>query len=366
MDNRRLREHFDWPLLWTTLIITVIGLMNLHSATLGPGGEPSRLFWLQFGYAAVGLVVLILATLLDYRILERLAYPIYALSIFFLLVVMAIGVARGGAQSWIPLGPVNFQPIEFTKLSIVIVLAKWFHDHPSLSGYRLWELFIPGLLVAVPVGLVVIQPDLGGALLLLMMMAAVFLFVRIELWTLATAGVAAIIAAPLAYFFALSPYQQARILVFLDPEAEPRGRGYNTIQSKIAIGAGQLFGRGFNNGTQSKLKFLPAHHTDFIFSVLAEEWGFVGCISVLLLFFLLLFLGLRTAKRAKERFGVVLAFGLVAMFFWQIFVNVGGAIGLLPVTGVTLPFLSYGGSSLVVNFAAIGLLLNIGMRRFMF
>ena len=364
--DRRLREYFDWPLVSCVLTIMICGLVNLFSATLTPGSPPDRLFWMQCAYAVVGLILMTMATLVDYRVLERLAYPIYGLAVGLLLLVKVIGVARGGAQCWISLGPVNFQPIEFAKLAIIIVLAKWFHDHPSISGYRLWELIVPGIFVGVPVGLLIIQPDLGGAMLLLLLMGAIFLFVRIEIWTLSAAGVLAAVTAPLAYFFVLSPYQQDRIKVFLDPNLDPKGKGYNSIQSKIAIGAGEFFGRGWLNGTQSKLKFLPAHHTDFIFSVLAEEWGFVGCLAVLGLFFVLLYLGLRIARRSKERFGVILAFGLVAMFFWQIFVNVGGAMGLIPVTGVTLPFLSYGGSSLLMDFVAIGLLLNVGMRRFMF
>ena len=366
MIDRRAIEHVDWPLVWTTLALMTFGLVNLFSAVANPGEGMGRLFVLQGVYAAAGIVLMCAAILVDYRVLERLAYPIYGIAVGLLILVKVIGVVRGGAQGWIPLGPFNFQPIEFTKIAIVIALAKWFHDHPAIHGYRLWELIGPTALVGVPVGLVLLQPDLGGAMLLLLMMGAMFLFVRIETWTFAIGAVSAAIAAPLSYLFLLSPYQQARIQVFLNPDSDPRGRGYNTIQSKIAIGAGELFGRGFNSGTQSKLRFLPAHHTDFIFSVLAEEWGFLGSSFVLGLFFLFLFFCLRTARRSKDRFGALLAFGLASMFFWQIFVNVGGALGLLPVTGVTLPFFSYGGSALLMNFAAVGLLLNVGMRRFMF
>lgn len=369
--DRRLFEHFDWPLLWTTLALMAFGLVNLFaatsaSATSGVEETIPRLFLMQSIYAVIGLVVMILAIVIDYRVLERLAYPIYAVCVGLLVLVKVIGVVRGGAQGWIPIGPFNFQPVESAKIAVVLALAKWFQDHPALHGYRLWELIGPGILVGIPVGLVIVQPDLGGAMLLLLMMGAIFLFVRIETWTLGIASVGALIAAPLAYFFALSPYQQDRILVFMDPNLDPRGKGYNTIQSKIAIGSGEFFGMGFNQGTAAKLRFLPAHHTDFIFSVLSQEWGFFGSSLVLGTFFLFLFFGLRTARRSKERFGALLSFGLVSMFFWQIFVNVGGALGLLPVTGVTLPFFSYGGSALLMNFIAVGLMLNIGMRRFMF
>lgn len=364
--DRRLLEHFDWPLVWTTLALMTFGLVNLVSATGNPGEGVSRLFLLQCGYAGAGFLIMILCTIIDYRVLERLAWPIFALAVGLLLVVNLIGVVRGGAQGWIPLGPVNFQPIEFAKLAVVIVLAKWFHDRPALHGYSLWALIAPATLIAIPVGLTVVQPDLGGAMLLLLIMGGIFLFVRIETWTLGIATVGAAVAARLAYSFALSPYQQDRILVFLNPEMDPRGKGYNTIHSKIAVGAGQFFGRGWNQGTQGQLRFLPAHHTDFIFSVLAEEWGFIGSTVTLGLFFLFLFFGVRCARRSKERFGAILAFGITSIFFWQIFVNVGGALGLLPVTGVTLPFYSYGGSALLMNFACVGILLNIGMRRFMF
>lgn len=359
-------EHVDGALLVTTGLLVTFGLVNLMSATANPDASAGRLFLFQLSYVLLGVVLMFAAMLLDYRVLERLAYPIYGLAIGLLVLVKAIGVVRGGAQGWIPIGPLNFQPIEFAKVAIVIALAKWFHDHPTVRGYRLWELIGPAILVGVPVGLVMVQPDLGGAMLLLMMMGAIFLFVRIEIWTLGVGALSALIAAPLAYNFLLTGYQKARILVFLNPEMEPRGRGYNVIQSKIAIGAGEFLGRGWHHGTQAKLRFLPAHHTDFIFSVLAEEWGFLGSIFVLGLFFLFLFLCLRIARRSKERFGALLAFGLAAMFFWQIFVNLGGALGLLPVTGVTLPFFSYGGSALLMNFIAVGIVLNVGMRRFMF
>lgn len=366
MIDRRLFEHFDWPLVWATLALMSLGLLNLFSATANTNETMARLFLLQAIYAAVGLGVMALMVVIDYRVLERLAYPIYAVAIALLILVKVIGVVRGGAQGWIPLGPFNFQPVESAKIAVVLVLAKWFHDHPALHGYRLWELIGPAVLVGIPVGLVVIQPDLGGAMLLLLMMGGIFLFVRIETWTLGLGAVSALVSAPLAYFFLLSPYQQDRILVFMNPDLDPRGKGYNTIQSKIAIGSGELFGMGFNQGTQAKFRFLPAHHTDFIFSVLSQEWGFLGSTFTLGLFFLFLFFCLRIARRSKERFGALLAFGLASIFFWQIFVNVGGALALLPVTGVTLPFFSYGGSALLMNFVAVGLMLNIGMRRFMF
>jgi rod shape determining protein RodA len=367
--DRRLLEHFDWALVATTVLLMGAGLVNLFSATAtatDAGTVAGRLFIMQAAYAVTGLFLLAGMVLIDYRVLERVAYPIYGLAVGLLILVKAIGVVRGGAQGWIPIGPVNFQPIEFTKIAVVIALAKWFQDHPAIHGYRLWELFAPGILVGIPVGLVILQPDLGGAMLLMLMMGAIFLFVRIETWTLGIGAASAIIAAPIAYFFMLSPYQQDRIKVFLNPEADPRGKGYNTLQSKIAIGSGQFFGMGWGEGTQARLRILPAHHTDFIFSVLAQEWGFLGSTCVLGLFFLFLFQCLATAQRSKERFGALLAFGLAAMFFWQIFVNIGGALGLLPVTGVTLPFFSYGGSALLMNFAAVGLMLNVGMRRFMF
>ncbi len=366
MIDRRLREHFDWALVYTTLLLLGMGLVNLYSATHDPAAGVDRRFVMQCAYAVAGVGLMVLATLVDYRILERLAYPIYGLAVVLLILVKIVGVSKGGSQAWFALGPINFQPIEFAKIALVIVLAKYFHDHPSPSGYRLAELAVPVTLVAVPVGLVAAQPDLGGAMLLLLMMGAILLFVRIDNLTLAVGAGLAALALPLAYFFLFSSYQQDRILAFLHPELDTRGKGYNAWQSKVAIGAGQLFGRGWNNGTQSKLKFLPAHHTDFVFSVLAEEWGFVGSFVVLGFFFLLLYFAIRTSRRSKERFGGILAFGLAAMFFWQIFVNVGGTLGLLPVTGITLPFFSYGGSALLCNFVAVGLLLNIGMRRFMF
>lgn len=361
--DRRLLEHFDWSIFWVALGITAIGIINLYSATQVAAMQ--RLFFLQLAFVVVGLVALAVTTFLDYRLLEQFAYPIWGTAVALLGLVLIVGAVRQGSRSWFSvLGLANFQPMELGKLALIITLARYFHNRQG--PFNILDLIKPGLLVAVPVVLILLQPDWGGAALYLAISGSVVLYVGVTWFSLGVLTTGGVTALPMLFFFVLTSRQQDRIRVFLNPELDPLGRGYNTIQSKIAVGAGQVFGRGFLNGTQSKLRFLPAHHTDFIFSVLAEEWGFFGCVIVLGFLFALLLVGVRVVHRAKDNFGSLLAFGIVAMFFWQIAVNIGGALGLLPVTGVTLPFLSYGGSSLIVNFAAVGLLLNVSMRRFMF
>lgn len=365
MIDRRVREHTDWTMIWVTVGLASIGVLNLYSATVTPNGPP-RAFFAQLIFVTLGIVVMAVTTLVDYRALEQFAYAIWGFVVLALVAVLFFGVVRHGSRSWIDLGFFDWQPMELAKIAVIIALARWFHNSQKRETYDFWELWQPALLVVIPVALVALQPDWGGALLLSAISASIILYVGMRPVSLAIVSAASGGVAAVLYLFALTERQRGRILVFLNPELDPLGSGYNAIQSKVAVGSGQLVGRGFLNGTQSKLQFLPAHHTDFVFSVLAEEWGFLGSVFVVITLFALLLLGIRVVFRAKDRFGALLAFGIVAMFFWQIFVNIGGALGLVPVTGVTLPFMSYGGSSMVLNFMAVGLLLNVSMRRFMF
>jgi len=253
-----------------------------------------------------------------------------------------------GAQRWLSLGPIVFQPSEFMKITMIWTLAKFFHDDQRRSSYGIRHLLIPLLLVVFPALLVMAQPDLGTALIILASSASLLLFVKVNSRLIITIFLSLLVLAPMAYKFVLKDYQRQRIITFLNPQSDPRGAGYNSIQSMIAVGSGEMLGKGFKKGTQSQLKFLPEHHTDFIFSVFSEEHGFLGSVLLIGLFLAFFSQGLKVAYGSNDKFGMLFSIGIVAIFFWHFFINIGMTIGILPVVGVPLPFISYGGSSLVI------------------
>lgn len=365
--DRRLLQHFNWLLLLLTATLVSIGIVNLVSATHGTtSGEFSPEVRRQLVSVAIGAAGLVVALLFDYRRLERLAIPIYVATNLLLASTLVLAPMTRGNSAWLTFGPVRVQPSEFAKIGLVMALAWTFHRHPPQEIRRLRDLWRPGLVIALPVGLIVLQKDMGVALLTLLVGATYLPFVRVP-WK-AWAGVALAAVAGLVglWSFVLAEYQRKRILDFLDPGRDPLASGYQAIQSKIAIGSGGLLGKGYLEGTQTQLRFLPTQHTDFIFSVLAEEWGFIGSAVVLGLYLTLLLWGLVVARRSKDGFGAMLAVGVVGAFFWPALINIGMVLGLAPVIGVTFPLFSYGGSSLVASLVCIGLLLNVSMRRFMF
>jgi rod shape determining protein RodA len=251
------------------------------------------------------------------------------------------------------------------KIAIVMALAKYFSDQGRNNEYRLRDLALPAFIVVVPALLIIKEPDLGTAILVMAIAASMILLFRVHIKSIVIACVSVIAGAPVIWT-QLKEYQQMRIISFLKPEMDPLGSGYHIAQSKIAIGSGQFLGKGFLQGTQTRLHFLPEQHTDFAFSVLGEEWGFLGSLVLLILFLMLVLWGLAIARNSKDKFGAMMAVGIVAIVFWQVVINVGMVTGLLPVVGIPLIFISYGGSSMVMTMAALGLLMNISMRRFMF
>ncbi len=365
--DRRSLQNFDWVLLGMALLLLSAGLVNLYSATLGgtTEGLPPlfRRQLMALGVAAAGFVT---ALVVDYRRLERWAVPIFLGTLLLLASTLLLAPITRGSRSWLIYGPFSVQPAEFAKIGLVVALARYFHQHPPSEIRRIRDLVPPMLLVAAPVGLIVLQRDLGVAVLTLMIGITYLPFVRIPLraW-IALAGIGVLALAGLWTFF-LRDYQRERILDFLDPSRDPLASGYQALQSKIAIGSGGLFGMGWTDGTQTKLRFLPTRHSDFAFSVLAEEWGFVGAAAVLALYAAMLLWGLAIARNSKDSFGAMLAIGVVGVLFWPAAVNVAMVLGLAPVIGVPLPLLSYGGSALLASLVALGLLLNVSMRRYMF
>lgn len=367
MFDRRLAQNFDWVLFGLTLIIAGIGLVALYSAvTAGTQTDEIVLFSRQLMWFGIGLGIMVVSFFFDYKYLDKFAPTIYVVTVALLILVRFYGTVGGGARSWLFLGPFNIQPSEIAKLTVIIILARYYSKVPTSNGYTLRELIKPMLMTAVPFALIALQPDLGTATLLVLIAAAMTVFAGIERRTFLVLGVAGVLIVMIFWFFLMSDYQQQRVLTLLDANRDPLGAGYNIIQSRIAIGSGMLFGKGFLKGTQNALSFLPAQHTDFIFSVLSEEWGFLGSVTVLAVFFFLMICGLRIAYGCRDIFGMMIAVGVTGMLFWQVIINVSMVMGLVPVVGVPLPFVSYGGSSIVTMMLSLGLLINIRMRRFMF
>jgi rod shape determining protein RodA len=366
MFDRRLIQNFDWVLLLLLLLLAAISLLNLYSATYpirNVGG--SQVFAKQIYWFLVGFVVLLLMTTFNYSALEGLAYPAYFFSVALLGLVLFVGKITSGTQRWLNLGIVSFQPSELAKITLLMILAKFFSQKGGYKEYRLRDLWQPFMLIGIPSILILKEPDLGTSLLLVLVSVSMILFVKVYWKSLMIAVVSALSVAPFVWF-RLKEYQQMRILTFLRPDMDPLGAGYHINQSKIAIGSGLFWGKGFLKGTQTRLHFLPEQHTDFAFSVLAEEWGFIGSVVLLVIYLILILWGLNIAKNSKDRFGSIMAVGIVAIIFWQVVINVGMVTGLLPVVGIPLLLFSYGGSSLITTMAAMGLLMNISMRRFMF
>jgi rod shape determining protein RodA len=361
----RLWGNFDWPFFGTILFFCLIGLMTLHSSTYR---NQSDIFYKQLLFVAGGLAIALLITLIDYRIFERLAYIVYVVVILLLILVYIKGKSALGAQRWIPLGPIHLQPSELAKISVVFVLAKFYSGERVglIRGYGFKELIPIMAMVFLPFVLVLKQPDLGSALMIAFVAFTVVFFCNLRVKTLIGFIVALAIAAPVAYKFLLKDFQRGRVETFLDPTQDPLKGGYQALQSMITVGSGQFFGKGYLHGTQSKLDFLPKHHTDFIFSTFAEEWGFLGSLALIVAFSILLLLGIDICKKSKDKFGSVLGMGALSIIMWHVIVNMGMEIGLLPVVGVTFPFFSYGGSSLITNMCAAGLLLSISLRRHIF
>ncbi len=364
MFDRRLVEHFDWGLLLIIGLIAAMGLGILYSAVnAGETGNITVLFKKQIIWMGGGFMVLIASFLIHYKHFDKASLMIYVICVCLLVSVMFWGKYVGGSRRWLALGPLTMQPSELMKLSLILLLSSVYSEIMTEEGLSFKSLVKPALILLLPFALIVKQPDLGTALLLLFLTASITLFVKVQKKVFLACVGAAMVAVPLVWFV-LKDYQKTRILIFLNPDRDPLGAGYHIIQSKIAIGSGMFWGKGFLKGTQNALSFLPEQHTDFILSVLAEEWGLSGCLVLLFLYLLLLLWGLNISYSCRDMFGSVLAFGITIMVFWQILINIGMVMGLLPVVGVPLPLVSYGGSSVLTNMAGFGLLFNISMRRF--
>ena len=359
MLERRLYFHIDWLLIVAIGALCAVGLTMIFSTT----GGATRLYWTQIYAVIIGSVAMVAAMAIDYRSLADKSHIFYIGLVLSLVAVMLFGSKQMGAQRWIDIGFFNLQPSEFAKAVIALVLAKLLGEsrRQVLTNN---ELFLAIVLTAIPLLLILRQPDLGTAVTLLPILLVVTFAAGLPLKYLGALAILGVLTAPVAWRFALEDYQKERIETFLDPEQDPRGAGYQQIQARITVGSGGAWGKGFRQGTQGQLRFLPVAHNDFIFSVLAEEQGFVGVIVVLGLYLFVIMRSLEAAKLAKDRLGAYLVLGVLATFTFQVIYNITMSAGLAPVKGLTLPLMSYGGSSMIATLAAFGLILNVRMRRF--
>lgn len=362
--DRRLITHFDWTLLLLILLVCGMALLNLYSASYPPKAWGMPPYLKQSYLFLMGFTAILFIISVDYNELIFWNYPFYVLIICLLLLAFFMGQTAGGAQRWIDLGFFRLQPSEPAKLMLVITLASYYARKEVTNGYSLRQLAAPLVLTAIPFGLILMQPDLGTAMMLAIIFVTMTVFVRLRLSTYLILGGLGLITAILAWFYLLKPYQKQRVQTFLNPENDPMGHGYQILQSKIAVGSGGKFGKGYLEGTQGHLHFLPERHTDFAFSVWCEEWGFFGSMFFLGIYFFMLLWGLRVAMHAKDRFGMLLAYGVTMLIFWQAIINILMVLGFLPVVGIPLPLVSYGGSSLLTTLLALGILMNVRMRRF--
>lgn len=364
--DRRILTHMNWGLLGLTLVLFAVGASNLYSAS-GVRSEDgiivSAFYQKQLAWGLIGTGGMLACMVFDYRHLRSLAWPMFILSVLLLAAVPVVGKVIYGARRWIDFGPIHLQPSEIAKISVLILGARLLaRDKNPLDWKELFQVLLVGL---IPGAFIVLQPDLGTTLSMLLVLGGMILYHGLRGVVFKTCLVVFPMLLPLAWM-RMHDYQRQRVLTFIDPGNDPLGAGYHIIQSQIAIGSGELWGKGFLEGTQSQLRFLPEKHTDFAIAVFGEEWGFFGCVLLVTLFCLFLLSIFNTVRDAKDRFGSTLAAGVFFYFFWQILVNMGMVVGLMPVVGIPLPFISYGGSATLVNFCLIGLVLNISMRRFVF
>jgi rod shape determining protein RodA len=358
MLERRLFLHLDWLLVAAIFCLSMIGVAMIYSTT---GGW--RLPVVQLYAVIIGAIAFTVFLVIDYRALTDKSHFIYLVLLGLLIYVLLFGTTAGGARRWISLGAFNLQPSEFAKLGVALVLAKFFGENrrgAPTSG----DLVIAGILAGIPLILIAREPDLGTAVTLLPIYLGIGYVAGMRMRILGVLAAVAIIAAPIAWSYALKPYQKSRVETFLDPSLDPKGAGYQQIQAQITVGSGGLWGKGYRKGTQGQLRFLPVAHNDFIFSALAEEQGFAGVLVVLSLYLVVIWRSLEAARLAKDRLGAYLVMGVLSSFIFQVVYNIAMSAGLLPVKGLTLPLLSYGGSSMIATLASFGLVLSVRMRRF--
>jgi rod shape determining protein RodA len=365
-----LREQFDWPLFGAIATIAFLGVTNLYSATSAAKASMTDIYITQIYWIALGALVAVVVAAVDYRVYERHGWVAYGIGVSMLVLLFVLGRAVRGSVRWLSIGAFSLQPSELMKIFLIIALAKYLHNDPKTTGRTLRDLVPPGLILALPMVLILKQPDLGTALICASIFGSIMLLTNLKVQSLLTLVVTFVMCAPLTWQFILEDYQKQRAISFwssfTEPEKDMLGSGWHAYQSKVAIGSGGFWGKGFLQSTQNQYGFLPDQHSDFPFAIFAEEHGLIGVALLLGAYIFLIIRGLKVASQAKDRFGAVLAVGVSAMFFFHTIINVGMVMGLLPVVGITLPLFSHGGSSVLTFMIGIGLLMNVSIRRFHF
>ncbi len=362
MFERRLYYHIDWALLLAVFVLCALGVSMIYSTTSDPTRAASHMWVTQLWAIGIGLVAMVVTLSLDYRTFTDKSHLIYIALLALLVYVLFLGTVQMGARRWINLRMFNLQPSEFAKVGVALVLAKFFGENRGSPSWT--DLAVGGALTLLPLVLIIKEPDLGTAVTLIPVFIAVAYLAGMRMRILGLFLLCLVLAAPVAWKFVMNPYQKSRISSFLDPSQDAKGTGYQQIQARITVGSGGLSGKGFKKGTQGQLRFLPVAHNDFIFSVLAEEQGFAGVLVALGLYLFVILRALEAASLAKDRLGSYLVLGVLASFTFQVVYNITMSAGLAPVKGLTLPLMSYGGSSMIATLAGFGLVLNVRMRRF--
>lgn len=360
--DRKLLRNIDLVFLVPALLLFVLGIINLASAAGSSGAWKVQLIWF-----AISLVLMVAAMSIDYHRFQFLAVVFYLICIALLVLVLFVGPYIHNSRAWLVFHGFQLQPSEPTKLAVVMMLARIYQKREKAKAMGLYELAYPLAVIMLPAILIALEPDMGTTLIFLIFGAGVLLFMGVRRRIIIVIAILVLASVPIGWKYILKPHQKARVATFMEPEKDPMGTGYNLLQSKVAIGSGSFFGKGWKRGTQNMLRFLPEQKTDFAFSVWAEEWGFLlGVLPSMVLFLIIISKGISIAGQAKDKLGVMLAFGSIMVIFSHFLVNLAMISGWFPVIGVPLPFFSYGGSHLLLLFLLLGIVTNVGMRQFIF
>lgn len=367
MDLSNIKEflkRYDFSFFLLSFVIFFFGILNLYSATHASASTAhANLFKVQLGWYALSIAVAFVISFINPQNLYRFAWPIYLFNILLLVLVLVLGHKGMGARRWLLIGPIRIQPSEFMKISVIFILARYFRNYAPDNELGLKDLIKPAILAFIPTILIVVEPDLGTGLLVLLIFATMVFFRKLKWKTLLVLGLVGVLSGGVMYQFGLKEYQRNRIKTFLNPTADAKGTGYNAIQSKIAIGSGKIFGKGLRKSSQASLNYLPENHTDFVFSIYNEEHGFFGAILLIGLYLFLFFRFVWLSVNVSRIFESVTIIGIMSIFFWHTFINMGMVMGLLPVVGLPLPLMSYGGSSLLTFGICIGVATSISNTR---
>lgn len=360
-------KKYDFTFFGILLAIFIMGVFNLYSATHASQSQVmANLFKVQAGWFTLAIIIGIFVSFITPKNFYRYSYLFYIIAVILLVLVLVLGHKGMGAQRWILIGPIRLQPSEITKISVILVLARWFSKSGPDRELGLKELIMPSLLVLVPTVLIVAEPDLGTGLLVLLIFLCICFYRRLKWKTIGILSLLALASGGLMYKFGLKEYQKKRIVTFMNPGSDARGSGYNAIQSKIAIGSGKFWGKGYLKSSQASLNYLPENHTDFVFSIFNEEHGFIGSFILISLYLILFFRFIWLAQSVQRIFDSIVAIGLMSLFFWHTFINMGMVMGLMPIVGLPLPMMSYGGSSLVTFGICAGMATSLSNSRNLF